>query len=62
MKFKKQGGIRRLAARDEALIIETREDGKPGLFIMCDGTFLTRGKALKLAWAIIEELSDPEVG
>jgi hypothetical protein len=40
---------------------QTRADGKAGLFVWTDtrGVFLTRSKALKLAWAIIEEL-DPD--
>jgi hypothetical protein len=40
------------------LTVETRADGKAGLFISTEGgIYLSRSKALKLAWAMIEELS-----
>lgn len=49
------------------LRVETRADGKKGLYLgvdsdnaghFVDGVFLSRSKALKLAWAIIDELNE----
>jgi hypothetical protein len=60
MKFKKIKGddYKFLNTRNPELVIETRADGKPGLYISAHYVFITRAKALKLAWAIINEL-DP---
>jgi hypothetical protein len=70
MKFKKSefdGDVREIIVKekggaDSTLVVQTREDGKPGLFINTNdgGIFLTGKQSLKLAWAIIDELN-PDV-
>jgi hypothetical protein len=48
----------------DKLDVETREDGKPGLFVFLndnDGFELKRTKALELAWAIIDELNPSQL-
>lgn len=65
MKFKSRykGLCKGITIRDRTdgaeLVVETREDGKTGLFILSEaGIFLTKSKALKLAYAILQEM-DP---
>lgn len=38
------------------LLVQSRADGKAGLYIE-GSVFLSKAKALKLAWAIIDELA-----
>jgi hypothetical protein len=59
MKFKKvDDDVRGFKIKEKGgytLDVETRADGKPGIFVSgC--VYLTRSQALKLAWAIIQEL------
>ena len=61
MKFKEHRDIKRLTVKcseydGDALIVETREDGHPGLYVSASGVFLSRKKAIKLALAILDEL------
>jgi hypothetical protein len=64
VKFKNDNGDLRnitipCASKDGTeLLVQTRADGKKGLFIIGDGVLLSRAKALKLAYAILDEL-DP---
>jgi hypothetical protein len=69
MKFKALGytndkeqpmrGITIIDKAGDELRVETRMDSKSGLFIAAEaGMLLTKSKALKLAWAMIDEL-DP---
>jgi hypothetical protein len=69
MKFKKSkydADIREIIVKEKGypeitLVVQTRADGKPGLFIESSGFFVTPKQALKLAWAIIDELNPDDL-